>query len=119
MVAQRKKEEAAANAARLAAERKEAEAKAKMKGKNRPSRRHRKKQTNIIEDRKPAIKQRQQEEVRGGGVGSGLRAARGPSAWCRIGEVWAGKWGGYTGLGGMKGAGAWPLWRYDGVMVMR
>lgn len=62
VVAQRKKEEAAANAARLAAERKEAEAKAKMKGKNRPSRRHRKKQTNIIEDRKPAIKQRQQEE---------------------------------------------------------
>lgn len=34
-----------------------------MKGKNRPSKRHRKKQTNIIEEKKPAIKQRMKEEV--------------------------------------------------------
>ncbi len=33
-----------------------------MKGKNRPSKRHRKKQTNIIEVRKPGLKHRLQEE---------------------------------------------------------
>ncbi len=36
---------------------------AKMKGKNKPSRRHRKKQVNIIEVKKPTIKQKIQEEV--------------------------------------------------------
>ncbi|GIL70431.1 hypothetical protein Vretimale_3566 [Volvox reticuliferus] len=60
---QRREEEAAANTARLVAMRREAEAKDKMKGKNKPSRRHRKKQNNIIEDRKPAIKERQKEEA--------------------------------------------------------
>ncbi|GLC43907.1 hypothetical protein PLESTB_000921800 [Pleodorina starrii] len=60
---ERRSEETAANAARLAAMRREAEAKAKMKGKNKPSRRHRKKQSNIIEDRKPTIKERQKEEA--------------------------------------------------------
>jgi U3 small nucleolar RNA-associated protein 7 len=35
----------------------------KMKGKNKPSRRHRKKQVNIIEERKPTMKQRMQEQV--------------------------------------------------------
>lgn len=37
-----------------------------MKGKNRPSRRHRKKQANIIEERKPSIKQRMREQVGAG-----------------------------------------------------
>lgn len=36
----------------------------KMKGKNKSSKRHRKKQTNIIEDKKPGMKQRQKEQVR-------------------------------------------------------
>ncbi|KAJ9533766.1 hypothetical protein QJQ45_026853 [Haematococcus lacustris] len=39
-------------------------AQSKMKGKNRPSKRHRKKQTNIIEERKPVVKQRMKEQVR-------------------------------------------------------
>ncbi|MEW5304015.1 MAG: hypothetical protein WDW36_006654 [Sanguina aurantia] len=40
------------------------DAKVKMKGKNRPSKRHRKKQTNIIEERKAGVKERiKQEEV--------------------------------------------------------
>ncbi|GLI58833.1 hypothetical protein VaNZ11_000597 [Volvox africanus] len=60
---QRRQEEAAANTARRVAMRREAETKDKMKGKNRPSRRHRKKQNNIIEDRKPAVKERQKEEA--------------------------------------------------------
>ncbi|KXZ55840.1 hypothetical protein GPECTOR_2g1391 [Gonium pectorale] len=63
VVAQRRQEEAAANAARLAALRRESETKAKMKGKNRPSRKHRKKQSNIIEDRKPTVKERQKQEA--------------------------------------------------------
>lgn len=61
---QRRDEENAANVARLISMRREAEAKAKMKGKNRPSRQHRKKQSNVIEDRKPVIKERQKQEVR-------------------------------------------------------
>ncbi|GIL47302.1 hypothetical protein Vafri_4155 [Volvox africanus] len=60
---QRRQDEDAANTARLVAMRREAEAKDKMKGKNRPSRRHRKKQNNVIEDRKPAIKERQKQEA--------------------------------------------------------
>ncbi|KAG2498320.1 hypothetical protein HYH03_003580 [Edaphochlamys debaryana] len=63
VAAQRRQEEAAANAARLAAQRREAEDKVKMKGKNRPSKRHRKKQTNIIEERKPTVKERQKQEA--------------------------------------------------------
>uniref|UniRef100_A0A7S0WQI7 BING4 C-terminal domain-containing protein n=1 Tax=Chlamydomonas leiostraca TaxID=1034604 RepID=A0A7S0WQI7_9CHLO len=52
----------AANAARRAAQEVRAEARSKMKGKNRPSKRHRKKQTNIIEERKPGVKQRMREQ---------------------------------------------------------
>lgn len=43
-----------------------------MKGKNRPSKRHRKKQVNIIEERKSDVKQRMKEQVRGRRC-SGLR----------------------------------------------
>lgn len=64
MLQQRRRQEEDANAARMAALRREQENKVKMKGKNKPSRRHRKKQSNIIEDRKPTIKERQKEEVR-------------------------------------------------------
>ncbi|EFJ50965.1 hypothetical protein VOLCADRAFT_103611 [Volvox carteri f. nagariensis] len=60
---ERREEEAAANTARLVAMRRKSEVKAKMKGKNKPSRRHRKKQSNIIEDRKPSIQERQKEEA--------------------------------------------------------
>ncbi|PNH04286.1 putative U3 small nucleolar RNA-associated protein 7 [Tetrabaena socialis] len=63
VVRQRRAEEQAANAESLASLRREAEGKIKMKGKNKPSRRHRKKQSNIIEDRKPSVKQKQQEEA--------------------------------------------------------
>jgi U3 small nucleolar RNA-associated protein 7 len=35
-----------------------------MKGKNRPSKRHRKKQIKIIEEKKPEVIKRQTEEVR-------------------------------------------------------
>ena len=46
-----------------------ADKKTKMKGKNRPSKRHRKKQTNIIDERKGGVLQRiESEKVRGGGV---------------------------------------------------
>jgi U3 small nucleolar RNA-associated protein 7 len=51
-----------ANAARKAVQREKAEEKAKMKGKNKPSRRQRKKQLNIIEDKKPAVLARMREE---------------------------------------------------------
>ncbi len=61
---QRRGEEEAANAARLAAQRKEADTKTKMKGRNRPTRRHAKKQINIIEEKKPKVQQRMKEEVR-------------------------------------------------------
>jgi U3 small nucleolar RNA-associated protein 7 len=53
-----------------------------MKGKNRPSRRHKKKQTNIIEEKKPQIKERIKEEVR---RGKGRERERGDSkgsGWC-------------------------------------
>lgn len=60
---QRRGEEDAANAARVAAQRKEADAKTKMKGKNRPTRRHAKKQINIIEEKKPKVQQRMKEEA--------------------------------------------------------
>ena len=36
----------------------------KMKGKNRPSKRHRKKQTNVIDEKKPEVLKRLREEVR-------------------------------------------------------
>ena len=74
---QRRGEEDAANAASVAAQRKEADTKTKMKGKNRPTRRHAKKQINIIEEKKPKVQQRMKEEVRlmgrawGGGAALG------------------------------------------------
>ncbi|KAF6265288.1 WD40-repeat-containing domain protein [Scenedesmus sp. NREL 46B-D3] len=64
VAAQRRQEEAAANAARLAAQRGKADDKAKMKGRNKPTRRQKKKQMNIIEDKKPAIRAKIQEEER-------------------------------------------------------
>lgn len=58
---QRQAEAQAANAARLAAQRAESDSKRKMKGKNKPSKRHRKKQNNIIEEKKPQIKAQKKE----------------------------------------------------------
>ncbi|KAI7836421.1 hypothetical protein COHA_009721 [Chlorella ohadii] len=52
----------AANRARQAEQRAKNEEKTKMKGKNKPSRRQGKKQANIIEERKPAIKARMREQ---------------------------------------------------------
>jgi U3 small nucleolar RNA-associated protein 7 len=60
---ERKAAAEAANAARLAAQRDKAEEKAKMKGKNKPTRRHRRKQLNVIEDKKPAVRARMDEEA--------------------------------------------------------
>ena len=40
------------------------DSKTKMKGKNRPSKRHRKKQTNVIEEKRPEVQKRLREEVR-------------------------------------------------------
>lgn len=59
----RRNTEAAANAARRAAQRAKADEKSKMKGRNKPTRRQKKKQLNIIEDQKPVIRTRIQEEV--------------------------------------------------------
>lgn len=61
---ERRAAEEAANAARVAAQRAKSEAKVKMKGKNKPSRRHKKKQNNIIEEKKTGVKARMQEQVR-------------------------------------------------------
>jgi U3 small nucleolar RNA-associated protein 7 len=61
---QRRDEEAAANAARKAAAFEKAEARTKMKGKNKPTRRQKKKQMNIIEDKKPSLKVKLAQEVR-------------------------------------------------------
>lgn len=61
---QRRDEEAAANAARSAAAAAKADARTKMKGKNKPTRRQKKKQMNIIEDKKPLLQAKIQEEVR-------------------------------------------------------
>ncbi|KAF5834675.1 WD40-repeat-containing domain protein [Dunaliella salina] len=58
---QRQAEAQAANAARLAAQKAESVSKHKMKGKNKPSKRHRKKQNNIIEEKKPQIKAQKKE----------------------------------------------------------
>jgi U3 small nucleolar RNA-associated protein 7 len=63
VAAQRRQEEAAANAARLSAQRAKADDRAKMKGRNKPTRRQKKKQMNIIEDKKPVIRAKIQEEV--------------------------------------------------------
>lgn len=60
---QRRDEEAAANAARSAAAAAKADARTKMKGKNKPTRRQKKKQMNIIEERKPSLKAKLAQEV--------------------------------------------------------
>lgn len=52
----------AANLARLREQRAEAEKRTKMKGKNKPTRRQKKKQQNIIEERRPKIKAAMREE---------------------------------------------------------
>lgn len=59
---ERRAAEEAANAARLAAQRAKSEVKVKMKGKNKPSRRHKKKQGNIIEEKKPQVQARMKEQ---------------------------------------------------------
>lgn len=61
---QRRDEQAAANAARNAAAFAKAEARTKMKGKNKPTRRQKKKQMNIIDEKKPGLKLKLQQEVR-------------------------------------------------------
>jgi type II secretory pathway component HofQ len=63
VVAARREAEAAANAARLATQRARADERARMKGRNKPTRRQKKKQLNIIEDRMPALRAKLQEEV--------------------------------------------------------
>lgn len=60
---QRRDEEAAANAARRAVAFVKADERTKMKGKNKPTRRQKKKQMNIIEERKPALRTKLQQEV--------------------------------------------------------
>lgn len=64
MAQQRRDEQAAANAARNAAAFAKAEARTKMKGKNKPTRRQKKKQMNIIDEKKPGLKLKLQQEVR-------------------------------------------------------
>jgi len=70
---ERKAQEAAANAEAKAAQRARQDEKSRVKGKNKPTRRQRKKQLNIIEDKKPTIKARQAEEVRRGVAPGGGR----------------------------------------------
>ncbi|BDA41031.1 WD repeat-containing protein 46 [Coccomyxa sp. Obi] len=67
---EKKAEAAAANEARRKEQEEKNDAKKRMKGKNKPSRRQKKKQTNIIEARKPEIRQRMREEgvLSGGGA---------------------------------------------------
>jgi U3 small nucleolar RNA-associated protein 7 len=60
---ERKIEEAAANAVRKKAELAKSDEKTKMKGRNKPTRRRRKKEMNIIEEKKPAMKERMRKEV--------------------------------------------------------
>ena len=59
---ERAAEAAAANLSRRAEAAAKNESKAKMKGKNRPTRRRKKKQDNIIEERKPGVKARMREQ---------------------------------------------------------
>ena len=75
IVKQRRAEEAAANAGRRKEALDKADERVKMKGKNKPTRRQKKKQMNVIEERKPTIKARQEEEVRVWGWVSGLWSA--------------------------------------------
>lgn len=91
---QRRDEEAAANAARRAAAYAKADERTKMKGKNKPTRRQKKKQMNIIEERKPALRTKLQQEVRGGWhtVGCGRNGGGGGGgtlvAFCFLSTVW-------------------------------
>eukprot|EP00891_Asterochloris_glomerata_P003549 jgi/Astpho2/3549/fgenesh1_pm.00057_%23_8_t len=62
--AERRAQQEEAERARRKQQRDKNESKAKMKGKNRPSKRHRKKQTNIIEERKGQLQQRMDEEAK-------------------------------------------------------
>ena len=55
VAAERAAEAAAANAARARESRERADGKKRMKGKNKPTRRQHRKQTNVVEDRKPAV----------------------------------------------------------------
>ena len=57
VVQERKEQQRAAVAARLSKQREKNEMKVKMKGKNKPSKRHRKKQLNIIRDKKEDLKE--------------------------------------------------------------
>ena len=66
---------AEANAARLERERRRTDARTPMKGKNKPSRRQKRKQLNIVEDRKPAVKERMRQQGVAGGT---QRKAREP-----------------------------------------
>lgn len=59
---QRQQQAAEANKLQKKEQQEQNEAKKKMKGKNKPSRRHRKKQENIIEEKKGQIKQSMQEQ---------------------------------------------------------
>ncbi|PSC71469.1 WD40 repeat [Micractinium conductrix] len=59
---QRQTEAEAANRARMEQQRHKNEEKKPMKGKNKPTRRQRKKQANIIEEKKPEIKARMREQ---------------------------------------------------------
>lgn len=60
----------AAKAATLRAQREKADQKGKMKGRNKPTRRHRKKQQNVIEDKREAVLRRMRDQ----GVASGHAA---------------------------------------------
>jgi len=73
---QKQAEMEAANEARVDAQVAKNEAKTKKKGKNKPSRRHKKKQVNIIEEKKPGMKQRQREQVDRKKVASDAKAAK-------------------------------------------
>jgi len=67
---------AAANAARTGEQRQENDDKKKMKGKNRPSKRHRKKQGNIIEDKQPEVVKRMREQAERRAAADAARAVR-------------------------------------------
>jgi U3 small nucleolar RNA-associated protein 7 len=63
VAAQRSAEAAEANAARLRESRAKGDARKRMKGKNKPTRRQHRKQTNVVEDRKPAAGQAARREA--------------------------------------------------------
>ncbi|KAK2080015.1 hypothetical protein QBZ16_002410 [Prototheca wickerhamii] len=75
MIKERAALAAEANAARRERERRRTDARTPMKGKNKPSRRQKRKQLNIVEDRKPAVKERMRQQ---GVAGGAQRKAREP-----------------------------------------